>query len=105
MQMMYMPYQTMVAVTDNKQAQNVCSYLTPGTIMVVDTISSVNFRKLLKVLLDSGSTTTLINRKCLPRHCKPCQISSSRKVNTPAGIYTSTEVVIMLNLKLPVLKH
>jgi hypothetical protein len=42
-------------------------YLTPVTIMVVDTISSVNSRILLKVLLDSGSTTTMINQKCLPR--------------------------------------
>jgi hypothetical protein len=32
--------------------------LTPVTIMVVDTISSVKSRILLKVLLDSGSRTT-----------------------------------------------
>ena len=37
--------------------------LTPVTILVVDTISAVRSRKLLKVLLDSGSTTTLINKK------------------------------------------
>ncbi len=63
--------------------------LTPVTIMVVDTISSVRSRRLLRVLLDSGSTTTLINKKILPRHCKPCKIFSSRKVNTLAGTYTS----------------
>ena len=38
--------------------------LTPVTIMVLETISSVKSRILLKVLLDSGSTTTMINRKC-----------------------------------------
>ncbi len=77
--------------------------LTPVTILVVDTISSVRSRRELKVLLDSGatSTTTLINKRCLPRHCKPREISSSRQVNTLAGTYTSTEVVIMRNLRLP----
>jgi hypothetical protein len=52
------------------------------------------------VLLDSGSATTLINKRCLPRNCKGIA-SSSRKVNTLAGTYTSTEVVIMCNLRLP----
>jgi hypothetical protein len=41
--------------------------LTPVTIMVVDTIGTVRSRRLLKILLDSGSTTALINKKCLPR--------------------------------------
>jgi hypothetical protein len=75
--------------------------ITPVTIIVVDTISSVRSRTLLRVLLDSGSTTTLINKRCLPRNCKPQEIASSRKVNTLAGSYTSTELVIMCNLRLP----
>jgi hypothetical protein len=75
--------------------------LTPLMIMVVDTISSVRSRTLLRVLLDSGSTTTLINKRCLPRNCKLQEKASSRKVNILAGTYTSTEVVIMRNLRLP----
>jgi hypothetical protein len=75
--------------------------LTPVTILVVDTISSVTSRRLLKVVLDSGPTTTLINKRCLPRHCKPQEISSRRQVNTLAGTCTSTEVFIMHNLRLP----
>jgi hypothetical protein len=72
--------------------------LTPLTIMVVDTISSVKSRVLLKVLLDSGSTMTMINKKCLSRNCK----SNSRQINsTLAGTSTSTEGVIMRNLRLP----
>ena len=47
------------------------SNLTPITIMVVDTISAVKSRRLLKVLLDSGSTMTVINKKCLPKIAKP----------------------------------
>jgi hypothetical protein len=85
----------------DKPKETVPQNLTPVTIMVVDTISSVRLRRLLRVLLDSGSTTTLINKTCLPRHCKPFKISSSRKVNTLAGAYTSTERVILRNLRLP----
>jgi hypothetical protein len=69
--------------------------------MVVDTISSVKSRILLKVLLDSGSTTTMINQKCLPRHCQPCKISNSRKISTLAGSYISSEMVVLCNLTLP----
>jgi hypothetical protein len=46
----------------DKPKKNVPQKLTPVTIMVVDTISSVRPRRLLRVLLDSGSTTTLINK-------------------------------------------
>ncbi len=75
--------------------------LAPVMIMVVDTIFSVRSRTPLRALLDSGSTTTLTNKRCLPRNCKPREIASSRKVNTLAGTYTSTEVVIMRSLRLP----
>jgi hypothetical protein len=75
--------------------------LTPVTIMVVDTIGAVKSRRLLKILLDSGSTTTLINKRCLPKKCQPCQIFQSRMVNTLAGAYQSSAMVVMCNLRLP----
>jgi hypothetical protein len=89
-----------LGIKTNKDTQK---YLTPVTIMVVDTIPSVKSRISLKVLLDSGSTTTMINRKCLPRHCQPCKISNSRKMSTLTGYYISSEmvVVVLRNLKLP----
>ncbi len=49
----------------DKPKKNVPQNLTTVTIMVVGTISSVRSRRLLKILLDSGSTTTLVNKKCL----------------------------------------
>jgi hypothetical protein len=64
---------------DVKSNKNSPKQLTPLTIMVVDTISSVKSRILLKVLLDSGSTTTMINRKCIPRNCQTCKISKVGK--------------------------
>jgi hypothetical protein len=75
--------------------------LTPTSIMVVDTISSVKSRTLLKVLFDPGSTATLINRTCLPRHCKADPIKQERKINTLAGSCETTSMVVMRNLRLP----
>jgi hypothetical protein len=86
---------------DIKSNKNSPKQLTPVTIMVVDTISSLKSRFLLKVLLDSGSTTTMINRKCLPGNCQTCKISKSRKIGTLAGAYTSSEMVVLCNLRLP----
>jgi hypothetical protein len=81
--------------------KNVPQNLTPVTIMVVDAISSVRSRRLLKILLDSESTTTLVNEKCVPKKCTPCQISQSRMVNTLTGSYHSSAMVVMHNLRLP----
>jgi hypothetical protein len=74
--------------------------LTPVAIMVADSIDAVRSIKLLKVFLDSGSTTDLINKNCLPKKCEPCQISQSRMVNTLAGSYQSSAMVMMRNLRL-----
>ena len=74
--------------------------------MVVDTIGKIKSRRLLKVLLDSGSTATLINKRCLPRKCQPYKTSQNRMVNTLAGSYQSSAMVVMCNLRLPELdKH
>ena len=75
--------------------------LTPTSIMVVDTISEVKSRVLLKVLFDPGSTATLINCKCLPRNCKACPIKQECKINTLAGSCETKSLVVMRNLRLP----
>jgi hypothetical protein len=86
---------------DVKSYKNNPKQLTQVTIMVVDTFSSIKLRILLKILLDSGSTSTMINRKCFPRNCQTCKISKGRKMETLAGSYTSSEVVVLHNLRLP----
>jgi len=75
--------------------------LTPTSIMVMDTISAVRSRTLLKVLFDPGSTATLIKRKCLPKHCKAIPTKQERKINTLAGSCETKFVVVMRNLRLP----
>ncbi len=64
-------------------------------------MSAINSRRLLKVLLDSGSTTTLINKKCLSKNCKTCKTSHSRMIKTLAGSYNTSEMVVMCNIRLP----
>jgi hypothetical protein len=86
---------------DIKSNKNSPKQLTPVAIMVVDTISSVKLRIFLKVLLNSGSTTTVINRMCLPRNFQTCKISNSRKIGTLAGSYTSSDMVVLRNLRIP----
>jgi hypothetical protein len=86
---------------DIKSNKNSPKQLTPVIIMAVDTISSLKLRILLKVLLDSDSTSTMINRKYLPRNCQTCKISKGRKMETLAGSYTLSEIVVLCNLRLP----
>jgi hypothetical protein len=85
------------SIPDSPQNRN----LTPVTIMVADSIGAIRSRKLLKVSLDSGSPTTLINKNYLPKKCRPCQISQSRMVNTLADSYRLSAMVVMRNLRLP----
>ena len=72
-----------------------------NSIMVVNTVSAFKSHTLLKVLFDPGSTSMLVSRKCLTRHCKTCPIKQERKINTLAGSCKTKEVVVMRNLKLP----
>jgi hypothetical protein len=67
---------------DINSNKNILKQLTPVSTMVVDTISSAKSRILLKVLLDSDSTTTMIKRKCLCGNCQAYKISNSRKIST-----------------------
>jgi hypothetical protein len=77
------------------------STLTPTSIRVVNTMSSVRSRILLKVLFDPGSTSTLISCKCLPRHCKPCAITNKCQIHTLVGTCAAKEMVVMRKIRLP----
>jgi hypothetical protein len=75
--------------------------LTLTSIAVVDMMSSVRSHILLKVLFDPGSTLTLISRKRLPRHCKPCAITNKCQIHTLAGTCTAKEMLVMRKIRLP----
>jgi hypothetical protein len=90
-----------VLVLTTTIAKPKASMLTPTNIAVVNTMSSVRSRILLKVLFDPGLTSTLISCKCLPRHCKPRAITNERQIHTLSGRCTAKEMVVMRKIRLP----
>ena len=77
------------------------SRYTPVTILMCDTIATLQSRRMLKVLFDSGSTRTLINRDCLPANVQTKSLEESKTFKTLAGELKTTEVVTMRDIKLP----
>ena len=75
--------------------------LTPITISVVDTIGLVKSRKLLKVLLDPGSSGTMIKESILPKEARPVSLSRDKTIKTVAGKIETNRMVHLRNIKLP----
>ena len=50
--------------------------LTPATLAIICTIGTLKLRVLLKVLLDSGSTKTMIHKHALSRGYKPVSLQT-----------------------------
>ena len=74
----------------------------PTTLMVVSKIQDQpGQRKLLKVLLDSGSDKTMIHRRCLPKGATPFKLATPQIGNTLAGNLESTQGVWLQDLVLP----
>ena len=73
----------------------------PITVLIVKRIGAVKTRKIYKVLLDSGSTTTLIHKDCLPKLAKPVEIKNAKRVSTLAGEMNVSQAIKLRNLQLP----
>ena len=73
----------------------------PATINIANIISVVKSRKFLKVLLDSGSVTTLINKSALPKGVQGRTLNESKGMNTLAGRMTVNTMVKLRDLRLP----
>ena len=74
--------------------------LTPVTIMVAKSIGAISSKILLKVLLDPGSTKTLISKKVVPRTASPAETGSQQR-STLAGTMKTTKMVYLRSLRLP----
>ena len=71
------------------------------TIMLPMKIQNCKSTKLMKILLDSGSTShCIINRRCLPKNCIPMNCGTTRS-NTAAGIFTMNHSVCLSDVTLP----
>ena len=73
----------------------------PATINIANIISVVKSRKFLKVLLDSGSVTTLVNKSALPKGVQGRTLNESKGMNTLAGRITVNTMVKLRVLRLP----
>ena len=74
--------------------------LKPISLMIVDTIQGHKSRLPLKVLFDTGSDVTLINRKALPHGCLPKK-ESNIPINMVHGNSPLTQMVELQKFCLP----
>ena len=74
--------------------------LLPITFISAGRVQGQNFRKPLVALLDSGSTTTWINKRCLPPGIHGETVKTITG-STIAGSFTSTERVCLQDVFLP----
>ena len=86
---------------DQPLTEQSSSRLTPISILTADTVGALRSQKILKVLFDPGSTYTFINKRVLPRECKPFQIKKAKKINTINGSNLCNEMVILRDIRLP----
>jgi hypothetical protein len=75
--------------------------MTPVTIMCIKTIGGVVSQKILRILIDSGSTRTLIHKRVLPENTKPQQLAKGKGISTLAGTMRVESVVRLRDIKLP----
>jgi len=74
--------------------------LVPATILRCATIGSASSNRMLRILLDSGCTATMIHRSCIPRNAVPKEVKP-RGIGTLAGNFTISSVVHMRDVRLP----
>ena len=74
---------------------------TPATICTANTIGLIRSRKLLRVLLDSGSNACLINRSALPKGIIPKELSNKKSFRTLAGKLSASQMVTLRDVRLP----
>ena len=73
----------------------------PATLLLIKNIQNETSQRLLSVLFDSGSTKTMIHKRCLPPRAKPNILPERQKMNTIVGQYYAQEEVTMEDVVLP----
>jgi len=74
---------------------------TPVMILMANTIGLAKSRRLFCVLLDSGSTVSMIKKSCLPKHAVLTELAEQKSETTLSGKLKSQQVVTMRDLRLP----
>ena len=71
----------------------------PSTILIINHMQNVEFREPLKALFDSGSDSSFLQKRCLPKNVECNKVSCS--VTGITGTAKFTEQVIISEMKLP----
>ena len=69
--------------------------------MTANTIGTIRSRRLLRVLLDSGATVSMIKKSCLPKGVVLTDTSDTKNVSTLAGKLQSKQLVTLRDIRLP----
>jgi hypothetical protein len=73
----------------------------PVTISTTETIGTIRSQRLIQVLLDLGSTVSMIKRSALHKGIITKLLGDTKLVRTLAGGLKTQEVVKMQDLRLP----
>ena len=75
--------------------------LAPITLLVCDTIQNRAVERPLVILLDGGSSGTLINKRAIPRGAAPSKSPRSHITTTASGSFDTSLTVGLKNIRLP----
>ena len=75
--------------------------LSPTALILVRVIGDLECKRMLRILLDSGGTYTLVNKRAIPQGAKILAISNPASKTTAAGNFTPKEKVRIRDLYLP----
>ena len=73
----------------------------PSSLLTYGAIQNHESTRLMKVLMDSGGTHTMIHSRCLPVGAVPTLIHGTKFINTIAGILPANRTVHLQNIILP----
>ena len=73
----------------------------PSSLLTCGTIQNHESTRLMKVLMDSGGTHTMIHSRCLPVGAVPTLMNGTRLINTIAGVIPANRTVYLQNITLP----
>ena len=75
--------------------------LCPITLLRCKGVNDGDTECLLKALLDSGGTKTMVHRKAIPRGCTPQRLTHPLTGSTINGTFETTDFVVLNRLSLP----
>mmetsp|Transcript_8360 Transcript_8360/g.11932 ORF Transcript_8360/g.11932 Transcript_8360/m.11932 type:complete len:272 (-) Transcript_8360:1807-2622(-) len=93
-------YTSKVFAYKNERAKRLKD-LIPATIALVQFVQGKPLQKLLKVLLDSRSSHTLIHERCISSEMNPTVAPEPLKAVGPDGEFDSSQSVVLKSFKLP----